>query len=46
MDVGDDIPIESWGSVKGRANFGGDESSVLGRTEVAASGLMRLAHLR
>ena len=46
MDAWDDIPIASRGSVKGRGNVGGGESSVLGRTEVAASGLICLAHLR
>ena len=45
-DVWDDIPIASWRRVTGRKGIGREGSYVLGRTETAVSGLMRLAQLR
>ena len=46
VDVLDDIPIASWGRVTGIRGIGREGSHVLGRTETAVSGLMRLAQLR
>ena len=43
VDVLDDIPIVSWGRVTGIRRIGREGSHVLGRTETAVSGLMRLA---